>query len=373
MKINIFAKFIFVYILFGLSILFTVQILGDELITQTISALPAGSVVDGRGIMTNLYILASVIYLLSFVVLFSLISLILVPLRNISLAAKEYAMGNLDYEIDIRSSDELGYLSASLNYMASKLKDSLEYQNNFIGNISHDFRTPLTSIQGYSRAMIDGTIPIEEQDRYLKIIHEESQRLGLMTEDLLQLIALEQDQSCLNIVEFNLINLINNVCSTFESKCNNKNISIKLVSYSNSGQMCEQDIIGSLNTSRVVGDAIHVSGDTEKIKRVFYNLIDNAVKFTDVGGNITLEIKPLDSQFIICIKDSGCGIPEEYIGRVFQRFFKGDSSRGQNKEGTGLGLAIVEEILIQHGEKISVSSSLGDGTEFIFTLPRSVS
>ncbi len=300
-------------------------------------------------LMTASYTTLIVIYLLSFIILLAFQFFVYIPLRKITEAAKQYASGNLDYEIPINTEDEIGYLSASLNYMSSQLRDMEDYQKKFVANVSHDFRSPLTSIKGYVEAMADGTIPPEFQEKYLKIILFETERLTDLTHDLLTLNEFDTKNLLLNKVSFDIHEMIKTVAASFEGACTQKRLTIELL-FDNKH--------------------LNVFADQRKIQQVLYNLLDNAIKFSDAETNITIETTARGNKVYTSVKDYGIGIPRSAINKIWERFYKTDLSRGKDKKGTGLGLAIVKEVIQAHGENISVMSTEGVGTEFIFTLPR---
>lgn len=300
-------------------------------------------------LMRYVYITALVIYLLSFIVLLAIRFLIYEPLCMITDAAKQYASGNLDYDIPITTQDEMGYLSASLNYMSKQLKDVEDYQKKFIANVSHDFRSPLTSIKGYVEAIADGTIPPELQDKYLKIILFETERLTDLTKDLLTLNEFDRKELLLDKTSFDIHEVIKTTAESFEGRCTEKKIEIELL---------------------FVSRTLFVTADRSKIQQVLYNLLDNAIKFSSSESMITIETTEKGDKVFVSVKDRGIGIPKGSIPKVWDRFYKSDLSRGKDKKGTGLGLAIVKEIIQAHGENINIISTEGVGTEFIFSLTK---
>ena len=300
-------------------------------------------------LMRYVYITALVIYLLSFIVLLAIRFLIYEPLCMITDAAKQYASGNLDYDIPITTQDEMGYLSASINYMSKQLKDVEDYQKKFIANVSHDFRSPLTSIKGYVEAIADGTIPPELQDKYLKIILFETERLTDLTKDLLTLNEFDRKELLLDKTSFDIHEVIKTTAESFEGRCTEKKIEIELL---------------------FVSRTLFVTADRSKIQQVLYNLLDNAIKFSSPESMITIETTEKGDKVFVSVKDRGIGIPKGSIPKVWDRFYKSDLSRGKDKKGTGLGLAIVKEIIQAHGENINIISTEGVGTEFIFSLTK---
>lgn len=301
-------------------------------------------------LMKILYFSLALTYLFSFLILFGFHFLIYLPLRKITEAAKQYASGNLNHEIPVHTHDEIGYLSASLNYMSSQLRDMEDYQKKFIGNVSHDFRSPLTSIKGYVTALSDGTIPPELQEKYFNIILFETERLTDLTHDLLTLNEFDTQELMLNKESFDIHEMIKNVASSFEGTCTTRKISIELL---------------------FVSKHLSVCADKRKIQQVLYNLMDNAIKFSNYQSSITVETTEVNDKIFISVKDYGLGIPKESINKIWERFYKSDLSRGKDKKGTGLGLSIVKEIIQAHNEHINVISTEGVGTEFLFSLSRS--
>ena len=271
------------------------------------------------------------------------------PLHEITKGASEFANGNLSYQIPVDSENELGYLAKNLNYMADKLNRNGEYQRQFISNISHDFRSPLTSIKGYVEAMIDGTIPVEMQEKYLKIISYEAERLEKLTRGLLTLNELDIQKRMLNIQSFDINQVIKSTAASFEGTCTTRQILLELV---------------------LSGKELYARADIEQIQQVLYNLLSNAIKFSPDHSTITIETTEKNDKIFVSVKDHGIGIPKSSINKIWERFYKIDRSRGKDQKGTGLGLAIVKEIISAHGQHINVISTEGVGTEFIFTLEK---
>lgn len=299
--------------------------------------------------MLPIYITVIVIYILSFSILLAFHFFIYRPLRLITEAATQYASGNLTYEIPVNTHDEMGYLSASLNYMSAQLRDMEEYQKKIVANVSHDFRSPLTSIKGYIQAMADGTIPPELYGKYLNIILFETERLTDLTKDLLTLNEFDTKELLLDKTEFDIQEMIKNTAASFEGACTPKRISINLL---------------------LLPDAATVYADRRKIQQVLYNLLDNAIKFSENESTVTVEVSERGEKIFVSVKDSGIGIPRKELNKIWERFYKSDLSRGKDKKGTGLGLAIVKEAIQAHDEHINVISTEGVGTEFIFSLSR---
>ena len=354
MRSTLYAKFIFIYVIFGFLSIFCVEALTKELMLRRMMEMLPNTphttlVTQCNTLLQPVYITLFVIYILSFSILIAFQFFVYAPLRKITEVAQQYASGNLNYEIPVTSQDEIGYLSASLNYMSTQLRDMEDYQKKFIGNVSHDFRSPLTSIKGYLEAMADGTIPPEMQERYFKILLFETERLRDLTEDLLTLNEFDTKSLLLDYTSFDIHEVIRNTVASFEGTCAQKEISIEL-----------------LLSSKLS----NVTADKRKIQQVLYNLLDNAIKFSPNDSEITIETREKNGKVFISVKDNGIGIPKKSISKIWERFYKTDLSRGKDKKGTGLGLAIVKEIIQAHNENINVISTEGVGTEFIFSLSK---
>lgn len=296
------------------------------------------------------YLTLVILFLLSLIILLFFTELVYMPLRKITRATEQYAVGNFRYEFQIDSDDEMGYLGASLAYMASEVAKSEDNQKRLVANISHDFRSPLTSMRGYIEAMLDGTIPPEMHEKYLQVVLNETDRLTKLTNSLLTLNNLNTKGMILDKSIFDINTVIKNTAASFEGTCRSKLIRIELV---------------------LTGEKMYVNADMVKIQQVLYNLVDNAIKFSHKNSSIKIETVEKSSKILVSVKDSGIGIPKESIKLIWNRFYKTDLSRGKDKKGTGLGLSITKEIIQAHNENINVISTEGEGTEFIFTLEKS--
>ena len=309
------------------------------------------SVVADADSIVNIVFTSSLLILSStFIVLLATMYFIYRPVRIMNKAADSYAKGDFKERINIHSSDEIGYIAKTMNYMATELDTLEDEQKKFISNVSHDFRSPLTSIKGYIEAMIDGTIPVEMQGKYLNIILFETERLNKLTQSILDLNRFRGQGMLLDITEFDINSMIRTTIQTFEGTCVKKGLSFDLI---------------------LTEEQLFVEGDSGKIQQVLYNLIDNATKFSHNNSAITIETTIKNGKVFISIKDTGIGIPKDSIKKIWERFYKTDQSRGKDKKGTGLGLAIVKEIVQAHKQNINVISTEGVGTEFIFSLPLS--
>ena len=272
-----------------------------------------------------------------------------VPLRILMKAAKEYSSGNYNYALVLKGLSEYQDLGVAVSYMAGELSKLDDYQKKFVANISHDFRSPLTSIKGYAAAILDGTIPHEMQDKYLNIILFETERLTKLTTGLLELNSFENNGTFLDITTFDINHIIKKTAEAFEGACREKKIILNLV-FSSKQYLVEADM--------------------GKIQQVLYNLLDNAIKFSHNSSKIKISTEEKGEKVFVSVKDYGIGIPKDSIKKVWERFYKTDSSRGKDKKGTGLGLSITKEIIQAHNENINLISTEGVGTEFIFSLTK---
>lgn len=294
------------------------------------------------------YLLLIILFLLSLIILLFFTEFVYVPIKRITEATEHYATGDMNYELTPDSDDEIGYLAAALSYMAHKVATAEDDQKKFIANVSHDFRSPLTSIKGYLEAMIDGTIPEEMHQKYLGVVLNETERLTKLTNGLLTLNNLSTKGMVLEKSIFDINQIIKSVLESFEGTLLKKKISIDLV---------------------LTGNRLLVEADMSKIQQVLYNLMDNAIKFSNYDSSIKIETTLKHNKVFVSVKDNGIGIPKDSLKFIWDRFYKTDLSRGKDKKGTGLGLSIAKEIIKAHNENINVISTEGVGTEFIFSLP----
>lgn len=271
-----------------------------------------------------------------------------IPVTKITEAAKKFSRENFKEPLRLDYPNEYHELGNTIQYMGDRLKNSEDNQRKFISNVSHDFRSPLTSIKGYVEAIKDGTIPPEMQGKYLDIVLFETERLTKLTSNLLELNSFDDTGIILHPSAFDINQMIKQIALTFEGTFKKKKLVLNLV-FSQKEELVEADV--------------------DKIQQVLYNLIDNATKFSNSGSSIKITTEDRGNKVFVAVKDYGIGIPKDSLNRIWERFYKTDLSRGKDKQGTGLGLSIVKEIITAHGENISVVSTEGVGTEFIFTLP----
>lgn len=260
------------------------------------------------------------------------------------------AKGNLDYEFTTNREDEIGELSRNFNQMIGELKHMEDSRRKFISDLSHDLRSPITSIKGYIVGVLDGTIPPEKWEKYLTIAREETDRLTKLINDILDLSKMQSGELSIQKGEFDIHELLLNVLDRFEERIEKKHAEV---------------------TFKLVEGEPNVIGDRDLIERVVYNLVDNAVKFVEESGTLELMTNEKENKILVGIRNTGTPIQAEKLAKIWQRFTKLDASRGLNKKSSGLGLAIVKEILDAHHEKIDVYSNEFLGVMFVFSLSRS--
>ncbi len=295
---------------------------------------------------TILAIVAIVLLGITFVSTFYFSKNISSAINTLIESTKKIASGDFSTRIDLKNS-ELKELSDNMNYMATELENLENLRKDFITNVSHDLRSPLTSIKGFVTALQDGTIDYEHKDHYLQIILDETDRLSKLTDDIMLLTKMENNVSELDITSFELKTVIKKSCSKFERIIIEKEQNLNL------------DLLDK---------EVYVRGDLNKIQRVITNILDNAIKFTPRCGDIKIKTYIVDEKAYIKISDSGIGIAKDDVNHIWHRFHKADKSRGIDKKGTGLGLAIVHEIIRAHNESISVESKIGVGSSFTFSI-----
>jgi len=314
-------------------------------------ALVGVSIMDLENAIADMYRITIValasVGLFAFVLIYISSRAISKPLRQVNEAATVIAAGNFEKRLPVGSQDEIGQLAVEFNRMAESLQQQERIRKEFIANLSHDMRSPLTSMKGFLTAISDGTIPPDRQPYYLQIIMDESDRLIKLSNNILDIYRVQDAEIAITKTEFDINDLIRTTILGFQQRALEKHIMI---------------------TSRFAHNSDIVLADEDKIRRVMHNLIDNALKFTTQGGEITIETTIDGNKVSILVSDTGCGMTEEEQLRVFDRFYKGDQTRNEDKMGSGLGLSIVKEFVLAHGEIITVESEIGAGTRFEFWL-----
>ena len=278
------------------------------------------------------------------------------PLLQMHQTAQAIARGDYSRKVPVKSKDEIGLLASSLNSLSQEIQEKItaierldQTRRDFVANVSHELRTPLTIMQGYTEALLDGFAESEEDRRqYLNNVLEELLRLKRLVNDVLDLRSLEAGRVALNRQKVDIGKVVEKVAAILQPYFNEKKVQFSFATQ---------------------GDVLAVYADPDRLEQVFLNLIDNALRFTPVGGEIKISAVRVSNDVRVTVKDSGPGIPPEEISLIWERFYKADKSRSRAGQGSGLGLAITKGIIEAHKGKIEVTSELGGGTVMSFTLP----
>lgn len=286
------------------------------------------------------------------------------PLHDMSEAAQDLARGRFDRRVRLPAADdEVRRLAVSFNDMAARLGDLERLRREFIADVSHELRSPLTSMRGFLQGILDGTVPEAEREHYLGLAFDETRRLSRLVNDLLDLAALESGDV------------------TFEPDDLDPREVLERAAAKMAPQAAARGLV--LRVEPPGGDVPAVRADPDRLEQVLINLLDNAIRFTPEGGTVTLSARPAGEEaeepgrgtagaagaVEIAVRDTGPGIPPEDLGRIWERFYKGDRARTRSKGGTGLGLAIARALVERQGGSIRAESRPGEGTAFFVTLP----
>ena len=289
----------------------------------------------------------------AFVILFSsyyTAKRIINPFVDMNHIVQCYSKGDFSQRIPVQGKDEASQLGRSFNEMADQLKNLEVTRQSFVANVSHELRSPLTSMKGFLEAMMDGTIPPEEHDHYIDIVLSETRRMTAMVNDLLDLARIESGIITVNYEVFDINELIRRTLITFEARISEKQM--------------ELDV-------RFANEQSFVYADSNQISQVLRNLIDNAIKYSPEGRTLLVSTYALRKEVYVTIRDTGVGIPAEDVPHIFDRFYKVEKAHTPSPQvGSGLGLAIVKKIIEAHGQSITVKSARGKGTQFTFTLEK---
>ncbi|MDV4150247.1 HAMP domain-containing sensor histidine kinase [Clostridium sp. AL.422] len=301
------------------------------------------------GIYLKVWIAVLIAIIFSDIIAYYVAKKILInPLSEINNAAKKFAKGEVEKRIYIDSADEIGELAESFNVMAESLETVDTVRREFISNVSHELRSPITSIKGFITAIIDGVIPKDKENYYLNIINDEINRVSRLVTDLLDISSMESGKFKLNIIKIDINEIISLCTLNLEGKIQEKKITVEII-FNQNHEYC--------------------FGDRDRIIQVVTNLIENAIKYGDEGGKIQIETYAKIDHVYINIFNTGPNIPKEDANKVWERFYKIDKSR-TNKVSTGLGLPIVRLILTQHKQDIWFKNIPDEGVKFTFTLKR---
>ncbi len=301
------------------------------------------------GSMFRMYLISALVPLiLIFFAEYALVYRLTKPIRLMSDAARSMAKGDFSKRIPVISDDEIGELSIAFNQMTNSLSQLEGMRRSFVANVSHELKTPMTTIGGFIDGIRDGTIEPEKQDYYLGIVSDEIKRLSRLVQSMLGLAKLESGEQKINPQRFSLSEMVCNIVVSQEQRIEARNI----------------NIVG-LDAL----EPVEVLADRDLIHQAVYNLVDNAVKFTDTGGTIEFSVTSRGAQAYVKIKNTGEGIPASDLPFIFERFYKSDKSRSKVKDSTGLGLYIVKTIIGIHGGNIVVNSIPDSYTTFEFNIP----
>lgn len=321
----------------------------DRIIGSVFAIVESGTTHLVTSVIRVFLVIAASCLLVGFVLIWFLTKKMVTPLQQMSSAAKRFAVGDFSYRVNISGNDELSDLEYAFNEMADALDKLESSRRSFVANVSHELKTPMTSIAGFIDGILDGTIPKSKEDYYLKLVSDEVRRLSRLVVVMLNMSKIESGDFEMKPKNYNLSDQIIHILLTFEQKIEKKNIEVR----------------GLENLA-----PHYINADTDMVYQVVYNIFDNAVKFTNDNGYISVEVKELEDFAEISIKNSGEGINAQEITRVFERFYKIDKSRSLDSKGAGLGLYIVKMIVEMHGGRIYARSNNVDEAEFVFTLPK---
>lgn len=275
------------------------------------------------------------------------------PFMEINAIVQRYSKGDFNLRIPITGADEAMQLARSFNAMADQLRDLEATRRDFVSNVSHELRSPLTSMRGFLEAMQDGTIGPEEYEKYIDVVLSETRRMTAMVNDLLDLARIESGKTAIRLEIFDINELIRRTLITFEARIYDRDMEVDV---------------------KFAQEQYYVEADSAQISQVLRNIIDNAIKYSPEHSKLRIATYALRKEVYVSIQDSGQGIPEEDVPHVFDRFYKVEKAHTPTKQsGTGLGLSIVKRIIDQHGQSITLKSVRGRGSNFTFTLKRAPS
>ncbi len=301
-----------------------------------------------RDLLPRLFMAGGIAFLASVIAASLLARTITRPLRTITAASEEMARGRYDQQLPVYSGEEVSRLASAFNDMAQRVGDSYRTLRDFLANVSHELKTPLTSIQGFSQAMVDGSL--KDSDEYAeagRIINDEAVRMRGLVDDLLYLSQVEAGEVSMQMDDINPAELLNDTVERFQRRARLARVEVA---------------VRAATTPQ-----IHADG--RRMEQAVANIVDNAMRFTPAGGRITLSATSEDGHVDLSVHNTGSVIPPEAIPMLFDRFFQVDPARARADGNSGLGLAITKEIVEAHGGNIAVHSSQEEGTEFVISLP----
>ena len=287
-------------------------------------------------------------FAMAFIVVYYISYRLVRPVHDMAGATRQYARGDFGYRVPVRGDDELRQLAEAFNSMAISLANLESSRRSFVANVSHELKTPMTSIGGFIDGMLDGTIPQEQQRKYLTLVSEEVKRLSRLVTGMLNLSKIEDGELQLNLRPFDVNELLFTTALRFERIVAEKGLELSGL----------EDL-----------EPITIKGDRDMLNQVFYNLIDNAVKFTPPGQRLEFDARQDKGSYVFKLRNTGVGISSEELARIFERFYKTDKSRSFDVKGAGLGLYLARTIVKMHGGAISAGSDGESWTEFVVELP----
>ncbi len=316
-------------------------------------SMPAPELLELQGkLFGTMSIAFLAVLLMSFLLSYALSKRISKPIKKMGIAVRKFAKGDFSSRVDLdkgNSITEIEELEAAFNDMAFHLEKAEDIRNNFISDVSHELRTPMTTIGGFVDGILDGTVPAESREEYLKIVKDEISRLSSLVNSFLDVTRNAENKQELQTTVFDVNETIRRTLFNFESR------------------ICENDIEVDVVFET---EACYVRADSDSITRVLTNLIENAIKFTNNGGILRISTETHQQEVFVSVYNTGCGISSEDRKLIFERFYKVDKSRSLNRDGTGIGLYIVKDIINRHGKNIIVKSVEGEYAEFVFTLDK---
>lgn len=321
----------------------------SEYVGVVFTTAPVSAIRQLMSTISKLYLFSAIIpIILMFFAIFVMTYRLTKPLKLMSEAAKAMARGDFSKRIPVMSDDEIGELSVSFNQMTNSLVQLEGMRKSFVANVSHELKTPMTTIGGFIDGILDGTIEPERQQYYLTIVSDEIKRLSRLVQSMLSMAKLESGEFVLRPELFDFRELLCSIVISQEQRIEKQGLNI---------------------TGLDEIQSISINADRDLIHQVIYNLVDNAIKFTDSEGTINFAVKSDNKKMEFSITNTGKGVPESELPYVFERFYKVDKSRSANKNSTGLGLYIVKTIIKAHGGSITVTSKENSFTTFCVTLP----
>ena len=326
-------------------------VLGYVMVTST--AETSGHTINTT--LRSMIVAALWIMLAALIAIYFITERVIAPLRDMSRAAKKMAVGQFDVRIPVHGRDEVAELAVAFNQMSQALDNLEQMRNSFVANVSHDLRTPMTTIAGFIDGILDGIIPPEQTEHYLRVVSEEVRRLSRLVTALLDVSRLQAGDRKFDMKPFDVCEMGRQILISFEKKIDEKGLDVEF--------SCDED-------------RMFVLADQDAIHQILYNICDNAVKFASAQGKLKMSFTWSHAdgnrrrKAVVKVYNEGQGIPSEDLPFVFERFYKSDKSRSLDKSGVGLGMFIAKTIIDAHGESISVSSEYGQYCEFTFTLAR---